>query len=51
MCVEPEPRSVLPAVHGVWWIAALLSQLGDAALYFALRWAAFGIGWAAGLML
>ena len=45
-------RGCLPAVYRVWLVGALVSQLGDAALYFALGWAASGIGGpAAGLVL
>lgn len=42
----------LPRTYGVWLAGSLVSQLGDAALYFALGWAASAIGGsAAGLVL
>lgn len=42
----------LPATYGVWLAGSLVSQLGDAALYFAMGWAASAIGGsAAGLVL
>ena len=42
----------LPRTYGVWLVGSLVSQLGDAALYFALGWAASAIGGsAAGLVL
>jgi MFS family permease len=45
-------RGGVPAVYGVWLSAALVSQGGDAALRFALAWAASGIGGlAAGLVM
>jgi len=45
-------RGGVPAVYGVWLSAALVSQVGDAALRFALAWAASGIGGlAAGLVM
>ncbi|MDI2129896.1 MFS transporter [Yinghuangia seranimata] len=44
----PQPKaSALPVVFKVWVGAALISQLGDAALYFALGWAATAHGGAA----
>ena len=52
---EPVARRVagaLPATYDVWLAGSLVSQLGDAALYFALGWAASAIGGsAAGLVL
>lgn len=45
-------KSRLPATYGLWLAGALVSQLGDAALYFALGWAASAIGGSAsGLVL
>jgi MFS family permease len=42
----------LPSAYRVWLAGSLVSQLGDAALYFALGWAASAIGGsAAGLVL
>jgi MFS family permease len=42
----------LPATYGVWLAGSLVSQLGDAALYFGLAWAASAVGGsAAGLVL
>lgn len=48
---SPASRRGVPAVYGVWLSAALVSQVGSAALRFALAWAASGIGGlAAGLV-
>jgi MFS family permease len=48
---KPRPAA-LPATYNVWLAGSLTSQLGDAALYFALGWAASAIGGsAAGLVL
>lgn len=42
----------LPRTYGVWLGGSLVSQLGDAALYFALGWSASAVGGsAAGLVL
>jgi len=47
---SPERR--LPGTYVVWLAGSLVSQLGDAALYFALGWAASAVdGSAAGLVL
>ncbi len=48
--MSPERR--LPGTYVVWLTGSLVSQLGDAALYFALGWAASAVdGSAAGLVL
>jgi MFS family permease len=45
-------QNALPVSYGVWLAGSSVSQLGDAALYFALGWAASAIGGSAtGLVL